>query len=168
MSQELSGRLLAYLTSWHSNTVEKQIAAGNKANLSLSEFIGLFAKRQLASLQKAIDDNRLRYQQSAENPYAYVATWKSYAARSTGIYDVTTACICSRMKSAKINLPARGDELRASHRANIADALTGKAKTAEHREAIGQGCRGVKKEPWSAERKAARSALRCQQETAKL
>lgn len=167
MSLEMSDRLLAYLTKWHATTVRKKTEAGNTVNLSLEEFIGLFQKRQLKSLQKAIDANRLRYLQAEKNQRAYVATWKSYAACSTRVYDKDTAFICSRMKSAKINIIKAGDEMRPEHRAGIAAKLTGKPKSDAHREKISAAKKGAKIAGWSEERKAARSAQRKAQEAAK-
>ncbi|WP_152639779.1 hypothetical protein [Sphingobium bisphenolivorans] len=165
--ENISHQLAAYLRSWYETTVKSKTAAGVTVNLTFDEFLALFEKRQLNSLQKAIDANSIRYLQDEHNPYAYVATWKSYAACSSGVYDVNTALICSRMKSAKINLPAAGDKLRPSHCANIRRSLTGVEKTEEHCQAISEAKKGKPIAGWSEERKTARRELRQAQEAAK-
>lgn len=153
---DLSPNLLAYLKSWHNTTITRKAQAGYAVDLPFEDFLALLTKRQLASLQKAIDQQRLQSQQNRNNPYALVATWRSYAACSSGRYDKTTATICSRMKSAAINMPRAGDKLRDSHRQRIATGLAGKSKSSEHRQAISESSKGGKKQPWSEERKAAR------------
>lgn len=164
---KLSDGLTAYLKSWHETTVASKTEAGHIVDLPFEDFIGLFKRSHFVSLQKAIDANRLRYMQDVGNAYALVATWRSYAACSSGIYNKHTATICSRTKSAKINLPQAGDKLRPSHCHNISASLIGKEKAPEHRKAISEGCRGVSKAAWSPERRAQRSAQRQAQEAAK-
>lgn len=156
----ITPRLMAYLKSWYGTSTQNQRNAGVVVELSFDEFLSLFEARQIASLEKAIERDRLRYQQNEKNKFAYVLTWKSYAACSTGILSINTAIVCSRMKSAKLCLPKKGDKLRGSHKANLSKAKTGVAQTEEHRKAISDGTKGVKKAPWSEERKAARSTQR--------
>lgn len=163
MTSTLSPRLLGYLTSWHATSTAAKAAAGNTVNLPLDDFLALFEKRQLASLERAIVESRIGTQQHEENPYAYVLTWVSYSACSAGVFDRTTACVCSRAKSARINLPAKGDKLRPGHAKNIAKALTGVSKSDDHKKAISEGTRGVAKAKWSDERRADRRALRAAQ-----
>ena len=165
--ENISHQLVAYLRSWYETTVKSKTAAGVLVNLTFDEFLSLFGKRQLASLQKALDANSIRYLQDEKSPYAYVATWKSYAACSSGVYDINTALVCSRMKSAKVNLPAAGDKLRPSHCASISKSLTGVETTDDHCQAIREAKKGKKIAGWSDERKAARSELRQAQEAAK-
>lgn len=155
---DISPRLLAYLASWHATSTKRKAAQGIQVDLSFDEFLVLIDKRQMKSLQRAIDSNRIRDQQNEKNPFAYVLTWKSYAACSSRVFNRDTACVCSRMKSARINLPQAGDKLRPEHAAAIGAKLRGKAKTPEHRKAISQGSRGTSKTPWTEERKAARRA----------
>jgi len=163
----ISPRLMAYLKSWFGTSTEKQRNAGVEVTLSFAEFISLFEPRQIKSLEKAIQRNSIRDQQNENNKYAYVLTWKSYAACSTRVLSLETAIVCSRMKSAKLNLPKKGDKLRQSHRASLSKAKTGKRQTDDHRKAISDGSKGVRKAPWTEERKAARRALRQAQEAAK-
>lgn len=85
----------------------------------------------------------------------------------SGELNRDTACICSRMKSATINLPAKGDKLRPGHAANIGKALTGRPKSQDHRKALSEATKGVPKAAWSEERKAARREQRRAQEVAK-
>jgi hypothetical protein len=154
--QDLSDDLLAYLRAWHATTVSRKLAAGHRVDLPFAHFLDLFEERQLASLQSAVEEDRLNGLQDRDNPYAYVATWRSYAARSSGIYDKTTAFICSRMKSDAINKPKPGDVLREDHRAAISKTLTGMPKSDDHKAALSEALKGTTKQPWSAERKAER------------
>ena len=131
---------------------------GVTVELTFQQFVGLFEQRQLYSLQKAIERNRLRYQQREKNEFAYVATWKSYNARSTNVWSVDTACICSRQKSATINLPQAGDTLRPEHCDAISRSLTGKPKSETRCQNISASKKGVPIRGWTEERKAARRA----------
>lgn len=167
MTSTLSPRLLGYLTSWHGTSTRKQAASGKVVDLSFDAFLGLFEKRQLKSLERAIVEGRLPAQQHDQNPYALVLSWRSYSACSSGLFNAQTACVCSRTKSAKINLPQKGDKLRPGHAANIAKALIGVAKSDDHRKSISKGCEGVPKRKWTDEEKRARSLLRQAQEAAK-
>ena len=154
----ISDQLMAYLKSWYATSTDNQRKAGVEVALTFEEFLALFEKRQFSSLQKAIDLNRLRYQQDEKNQYAYVLTWQSYAARSTNILSKDTAIVCSRMKSSTINLPQKGDKLRPSHCQSLSRSLTGKPKSEEHRKNISEGKKGRKISGWTEERKAARRA----------
>lgn len=159
MTQTITPELLAYLTAWHATTVRKKLEAGNEVDLPFDDFLGLFEKRQLKSLQRAIDDDRLQGLQNRNNEFAYVATWRSYAACSSGRYDKTTAIVCSRLKSKAINQAKPGDTLRPSHRENIRKSLTGVSKSDEHKASISAALKGANKSAWSPERKAERRAL---------
>lgn len=163
----ISPNLLKYLQAWFTTATKQKIKSGNVVDLSFAEFLDLFQKHQLASLQKAIDANRIRYLQDEKNSMAYVLTWVSYAACSSRVFNKETATVCARWKSAQINLPQKGDELRPEHREAIAKGLQGKAKTEDHKKAISDGSKGVRKAGWSQERKDERSRLRREQEAAK-
>ncbi len=158
MTTTLSPRLLGYLTSWHATSTRKQAASGNVVDLPFDAFLALFEKRQLKSLERAIVEGRLLAQQHDQNPYALVLSWRSYSACSSGQFNAQTACVCSRAKSAKINLPQKGDTLRPGHAANIAKALKGVPKSDGHKKAISEGTKGVAKAKWSVERRAERRA----------
>ncbi len=164
---KISERLTSYLKSWYATSIHNKREAGVEVTLTYSEFLNLFEVRQLASLEKAIEENRIRYQQDENNKFAYVLTWQSYAACSTNVFSRDTALICSRMKSATINLPQKGDKLRDSHCQNLSRSLTGKRKSEEHRKNISEGKKGRKIRGWTEERKAIRSAQRQAQEAAK-
>lgn len=152
----ISPNLLAYLKSWHQTSTGKKAAAGHSVDLPFQDFLDLFEPRQLKTLQDAIDANRIRYLQSVDNKFALVLTWKSYAARSSGHFNKDTATICSRLKSATINLPQAGDTLREDHKAAIAAKLTGVGKSDEHRANMSASAKGSKKAAWTPERKEAR------------
>lgn len=154
----LSPDLLAYLQKWHNTTVTRKAEAGHQVDLPFPDFVSLFKPKQIKSLQNAIAEDRLHYFQREDNEFALVASWRSYAAVSSGIYNKDTAIICSRMKSAQINLPAPGDKLRPSHRAKIGDAKRGVPQSPEHREALSVALTGQPKKPWTEQRKADRRA----------
>ena len=179
MNLEISPKLLAYLRSWHGTATTRKRQAGNTVDLSFQAFLLLFSSRQLASLQRAIDNNRIRYLQSDQNGMAYVLTWRSYAACSTGSFNSDTACVCSRWKSAQLNLPQPGDKLRPGHKAKISAALAGKPKSEEHAASISEALTGRTlgdehkanlrhpKRPWTEERKRAASERASAREAAK-
>jgi hypothetical protein len=153
---EISQELESYLQKWHKTSTDKKAARGAVIQLTFVEFLTLLNKRQLTSLQKAIDENRLGSLQHVENEYAYVLTWRSYSARSENVFNIHTAIVCSRMKSAAINKPQAGDKLRPSHKASISKTTTGVPKSQDHCANISAGKKGVKITGWSEERKAAR------------
>jgi hypothetical protein len=155
---DLSIELSDYLGKWYKTTTANKADKGATIDLTLDQFVGLFEKRQLTSLQKAIDENRLAALQNKKNPFAYVATWRSYEACSTRVWNSETALICSRMKSSTVNLPVRGEKLRPEHKAKIARKLTGKPKSAEHRQSISDSTKGGSKSEWTEERRAKRRA----------
>ncbi len=155
----LSDRLTAYLQSWHKTSTKKQVDAGHVVKLPFDDFMSLFNKDQLKTLQDAIDANRLRYLQDAKNEFAFVLTWASYAARSSGQFNKDTAMICSRLKSRTVNFVEKGSNLRPSHAEKISKSLTGKPKDEDHKKNIGNANRGKPKAAWDDERKAARRKL---------
>jgi hypothetical protein len=158
---------LAYLESWHETSTNNQKAAGVEVDLPFQDFLDLFGQDQLNSLQRAIDADRIRYQMDADNKFAFVLSWKSYSHRSSNKMNKDTAIICSRMKSAAINLPQAGDKLREAHKKAISESLTGLEKTDDHKKAIGEANKGKAKEPWSDERKEARRNLLAQKKATK-
>lgn len=166
-TKNVSPKLLAYLQSWHQTSTSKKAKQGIQVNLTFEQFFELFEPRQLNSLQAAIDANRIRYFMAKDNDFAFVLTWRSYAACSTGIFDPSTACITSRLKSRQINTPKSGDKLRAAHKQAISQALTGLEKSDDHKKALSEATKGKKKTPWTQERKDARAAQRQAQEAAK-
>lgn len=151
--QNLSPRLLAYLQSWHATSTAKQVAKGVEVDLPFQDFLNLFEPKQLDSLQRAIDADRIRYQMDKENAFAFVLTWTSYAACTGNKFNKDTATVCSRQKSKAINTPQAGDKLRASHKQAISAKLTGVPKDEDHRKAIGDGNRGKPKAAWTDERR---------------
>jgi len=164
---QVSDRLMAYLRSWYETSTTNKAEEGVVVELTFTQFLSLFEKRQIASLEKAIANNSLRDQQHEKNKFAYVLSWKSYSARSTNIYSIDTAIVCSRLKSAKLAIPQKGDKLRPGHCNAISNALSGKPKTQEHADNISFAKSGREIAKWSPERKKARSDLRRAQEAAK-
>jgi len=106
----LSAELREYLQKWFSTSTAKKRKDGIQVDLTFKQFVGLFEKRQLTSLQKSIDGKCLFRVQREDNPLAYVLTWRSYTACSSGVFSEATATVCSRLKSAAINKPQPGDK----------------------------------------------------------
>lgn len=154
----ITPNLEAYLRSWHKTATTQKTEAGIYVDLSFADFLNLFEKKQLLSLEKHIAENSIRYLMAHDNPYAYVLTWVSYNACSSRVFNKDTACITSRMKSEKINKPQKGDKLRESHCQNISSGLKDVPKSEEHRANISKGKTGVSTGPMSDEQKAVRSA----------
>lgn len=153
----ISSELETYLKKWHNSTLTSKRKSGHQVDLSYADWLGLFSERQLNTLEKAIASNRLGSLQHKSNDLALVATWQSYAACSSGIYDKSTARICARKTSKAINLPKKGDKLRPSHVAKVAEKLTGVVKTEDHRQNISDGKKGQPIAGWGEDRKAAKS-----------
>lgn len=149
----------AYLHRWYEESLRTKEAQGYTIDLSFEHFLALFSPKQLRSLEQSYVDGRIYHVQAAANPLAYVLTWKSYAACSTGLFNRNTACICSRQKSRQINMPNKGDVLRPSHRKKLSRKLTGVPKLQEHKDAISAASKGKPKAAWTPERKAERRAL---------
>jgi hypothetical protein len=154
----LSPRLEAYLRRWFTTSTDKKRKAGIHVGLTWEQFVSLFAPEQLRKLQSAIEADRLRYDQAAENPRALVLTWRSYEAVSSGKFTADTATICTRERSEQINRVRAGGKLRPGHAANIRQKLLGKPKTDEHKAAISASSKGQPKAPWTRERKLDRQA----------
>lgn len=159
--------LLGYLKSWHATSTQKQRDAGHYVDLTFCEFLNLFDTDQLRYLRRALMDGKIRERQNEENPKALVLTWRSYAARSSCEFTRDTAFVCDRQTSFEVNRSQAGDTLRVEHVENIRDSLTGVPKSAAHRAAISEGCKGVKKAAWTPERKAMMSARRKAEQAAK-
>lgn len=162
-----SPRLTAYLQSWFTTSTQEKRKSGVSVTLTFPEFLALFNARQLNSLQKSIDANRLRYTQSEDNELALVLTWRSYSARTSNVFSKDTATVCSRRKSKQISLPKKGETLRLSHCAAISASLTGRTLSDETKDKISASSKGQPKAAWSPARKAARSEQRKAQEAAK-
>lgn len=156
--QALSPRLTAYLQSWFDTSTKDKRSKGITVTLTYEQFVGLFHTRQIKTLEAAIADNRLRYLQDRDNPFAFVLTWRGYEHCQTDVFSADTACICSRQKSKMINSIQVGTRLSARTRAKIGAAKRGKPLDQEHKDALSASLTGKPKTPWTEERKAARKA----------
>jgi len=164
---QLSEPLRLYLEKWYSTSIAKKAEKGASVSLTFDQFLDLLGTNRAASLQRAMNENRLSGQMHEENPWAFVLTWRSYAARSSNVYDANTAIVCTRMESSRRKLPEKGDTLRPSHRAALSRKLTGRTLTQEHRDNISKGRAGQPGRQWTAEQKAAASERRRAAEAAK-
>lgn len=164
----ISPALMNYLKSWHQTSTAKQTKNGATVNLPFQDFLDLFDPKQITTLQNAMDAQRIRYFMNEKNDFAFVLTWVSYAARSSNVFDKTTATICSRLKSRQLATPQKGDTLRDDHKDAISKTLTGKAKTIEHAGNISVGKKGVPISGWTEERKEARKKQLADKKAAQL
>jgi len=157
---ELSSKLQNYLMKYFASRVRKLREDGVEVTLTWREFMGMITKKQVATLEAAIAENRLKGLQDDQNPYALMLTWAGYEFHSVEhrVFSKDTAVFCSRQRSKIINRPKRGQKLGARHRASISDGLSGKPKSEDHRQNISDAKKGVKIAGWSEERKAARKA----------
>lgn len=145
---ELSPRLKAYLQSWFNTATGRKRAQGLIVELTFEQFVQLFKPRQIKTLEDAIAANRLRYLQQAANPFAFVLTWTSKEARAAGVFNASTAMVCSRQRSQQIHHLRAGDSHRpdtlvkmrkpksASHKANMK-----KPKSEEHKARMAEAAR---------------------------
>ena len=159
---EISKRLHGYLKSWYTTSTSRKIEKSIKVTLTFDEFVSLLSPNQLATLERSLNCGWLEYLQTENNPYALVLTWKSYSARSSRVFSVETATVCSRHKSKQINIIQKGDAMRPEHREAISKGKKGKPLDTKHKENISKGKKGKKIKGWSEERKAARRALLAQ------
>lgn len=163
--------LQEYFVKWFTSAVTRMASKGVTIDITFLDFMTkVVTPRQYASLQKTMDAGWLNSRQATSNDRAYVITWKSYAARTSNVFNLETACFCTRAESEKRSKPAKGEALRPSHRANISKKLRGVPKTEEHAGAISEALTGrtlslehkqnlkKPKAPWTEERKAQRRA----------
>ncbi len=155
---DLSPRLTAYLESWYATSTARKTDAGVQVELTFSQFVSLFTAKQITTLEKAIEAKRLRYFMDAKNPYAFVLTWRSYAARQTDVFSVTTAQVCSRLKSKADSRVKKGETLSSRTRARISEGKRGKPIDKQHKANISNALKDRPKQPWTEERRAARRA----------
>jgi hypothetical protein len=167
MTLTLSDELRSYLEKWFNTSTANQTRRGVEVRLTLEQFHELIGPKRAASLQRAIDQNRLAGQMHEENPYAYVLTWASYNARSTNVFDETTAIVCTRLESSRRKLPQKGDTLRASHRQALSKKLSGRTLSQDHKDNISKGRSGQPGRVWTQEQKDAASERRRAVEAAK-
>ena len=154
----LSKRLSGYLKSWHRTSTNKKREQGLDVNLTFGEFVALFTPNQILRLEWEIAKNSLRVLQNATSEEALVLTWRNYSALKSKRFDRETAYICPRSLSENICQMKAGDIHTDEARQKMSAASKGKPKSEAHKAATSAACKGVKKQPWSEERKAARRA----------
>lgn len=164
---QITPELEEYLHKWYKTSTEAKRANGVTIDLSFGDFLSLLTEKRAASLQKAIEGNYLHRQMARDNPYAYVLTWQSYAARSSSVFNLNTATICTRMKSQMLAIPQKGDKLRDSHKANLSKRLTGRQLSTSHKRNISEARKAQPGRQWTPEQKAATSERAKAREAAK-
>lgn len=155
---EISQKLDDYLRSWFATSMAYQISKGRRFELTYAEFLELWGARRLRTMQKHMDNGSVYNRMNASNGYGYVVTWKSYAAKQSGVMNAETAQVCTRDKSRRDNAMKKGDTHTPAARKAISDSKLGKSHSADHRAAISASLKGIKRGPMSQADKDRRSA----------
>lgn len=150
--------LTAYMQGWYAKVAQKQTKRGIAFELTYDDFLALWGARRLATMQKHMDDGSIYARMSGGNPFAFVVTWKSYAAKQSGVMNIETAQVCTRSKSKADNGMRKGDKHSQEVKDRISASKQGKTHSESHRQALSKALTGVKKGPMSAEHKAKLSA----------
>lgn len=158
--------LTDYLAKWFATATTRMTKEGVSVEITFVDFVNkVITPRQIASLQKTKDEGWLNVRQARTSDLAYVISWKSYAARSTNVYNLDTAAFCTRAESKARAKASKGERLRPSHCEkisaglrdkpkaeghcqNIREALTGRTLSEEHRANLKKP-----KQPWTEERR---------------
>ena len=158
--------LTDYLEKWFATATARMTAKGVSVEISFVDFVNkVITPRQIASLQKTMDEGWLNARQARTSDLAYVITWKSYAARSTNVYSLDTAAFCTRSESKARAKASKGEKLRPSHCEKISAGLRDKPKAEGHCQNISEALAGrtlseehranlkKPKKPWTEERR---------------
>lgn len=158
--------LTDYLAKWFTTATTRMAKKGISVEISFVDFVSkVITPRQIASLQKTMDEGWLNSRQASSSDLAYVISWKSYAARSTNVYNLETAAFCTRSESKARAKASKGEKLRPSHCDKISAGLRNKPKSEEHRDSISEALTGrtlseehraslkKPKKPWTEERR---------------
>lgn len=155
---EISEKLDTYLLSWFATSRAYQLGKGRRFELTYAEFLELWGAKRLRTMQKHMDNGSVYARMNASNMFGFVLTWKSYAAKQTGILCRETAQVCMRQKSRRDNTMKKGDRHTPEAIEKISAAKRGKTHSAEHKKAISESMKGIKRGPMSQEEKDKRSA----------
>lgn len=150
----MNHELNTYMRGWYDKVAQKQSKRGILFALTYEDFLELWGQRRLATMQKHLDDGTIYARMSGNNPFAFVVTWKSYAAKQSGVMNLETAQVCTRSKSKSDNGMRRGDKHSQEVKDRISASKLGKTHSEDHRKALSAALTGVKKGPMSAEHKA--------------
>lgn len=155
---EISEKLNGYLESWFATSRAYQLGKGRRFELTYPEFLELWGAKRLRTMQKHMDNGSVYARMNAGNMFGFVLSWKSYAAKQTGILCFETAQVCMRQKSRRDCAMKKGDKHTPAARKKISSAKTGKPHSAEHKKAISESLTGIKRGPMSQAEKDKRSA----------
>ena len=154
----MTPELTAYMQSWFDKVAQKQTKRGITFALTFDEFLELWGTRRLATMQKHMEDGSIYARMSGNNPFAFVVTWKSYAAKQAGVMNSETAQVCTRSKSKADNGMRKGDKHSQAVKDRISASKQGKTHSESHRLALSQALIGKKRGPMTEEHKAKLSA----------
>ena len=155
---EISSKLDAFLQGWLETSRAYQASKGRVCALTYAEFLELWGAKRLRVMDKYMADGSIYNRMNAGNGYGFTLTWKSYAAKQTGVLNMETAQVCMRDKSRRDNAMKKGDEHTQEAKDRISAAKRGKTHSAAHRQAISESMKGMKRGPMSQAEKDKRSA----------
>lgn len=154
--------VLAYLEGWYDKAKKRQEGYGKTFLLSFGEFLNLWGRRRLRTLEEWADKEILYYRNRKStkddpNLNGYVLSPISFAATQEDIRTAQNMQICTRGKSLFDCRMKKGDKHSDKSKARISDSTKGKPKSDEHRAKIAASCKGVSKGPMDEAGKLARS-----------
>ncbi len=143
-----------YLQGWFDKAKARQEAKGAKFLLSFGEFLNLWGRRRIRSLEQWMDDGSLYARQRRgtkddQNLNGYVLSPISFAASQEKVCTAQNMQICTRGKALHDCRMKKGDKHTEESKARISKSTRGKPKSAEHRQKIAESCRGQKRGPMS-------------------
>lgn len=141
----MTPKLEKYLRGWLAKSEARQTQNGVTFNITFGDFEQLWGRARIKKLEGFMADASIHARMNSDNPYAYVLTWKSYAASKGGVMDLQTAQITTRMKSRIDCQMRKGDRHTATTRALISQKTRGVPKSADHRQSISESMKGKNK-----------------------
>lgn len=139
----MTPQLSLFLQGWYEKAELRQSGKGRIIDLSYEDFLGLFSKRQLDTLEKHMADGSIYGRQNRENKYALVLSWKSFALSQAGVMHPEAMQICARWKSEADCRMGKGDKHSAKSKAKISKARTGTTHKPETKAKISSSMQGV-------------------------
>lgn len=162
-ADDLRPDIRAYLEGWFEKASARQIGKGKRFLLSFGEFLTLWGKRRIRSLEQWMDDGSLYVRQRKHTPEApnlngYVLSYVSFAASQSGSMTPENAQICTRGKSLMDCRMGKGDKHSEKSKARISASKAGVALSEKHRGNISASMTGMKRGPMSQADKDKRAA----------
>lgn len=152
---KISKPLLTVLGRMYESSQRRQLAAGNRFDLTFDEYLSLITKARRQRMESELKSGTLR--QFMESATGYVLTWRDRPAKASGILNTETGVFVNREQSRRNQHFKKGDRHTQASKDAIALARTGTKHTEETKAQIKQSNTGLTR---SAETKAKISAAR--------